>query len=194
MTEYDPKADLVRYLKQAREALLWKLDGVDEYGVRRPLTPTGTNLLGLVKHVAGVTAGYFGDVFDRPFPDFAWLADDSPDNSDMWATATESRQEIVDIYARVWVHADATIASLSLDDRGTVPWWPDGRVTLHRVIVHMIAELNRHAGHADIVRELVDGQTGHRADNSNLPDQDQQWWRTYRAELEQVARRSVARA
>ena len=68
MAEMDPKATLVRYLQQARDAMLWKLDGLGEYDIRRPLTPTGTNLLGLVKHLAGVESGYFGATFGRPFP------------------------------------------------------------------------------------------------------------------------------
>ena len=57
---------LHRYLRMASDALLWKLDGVSEYDVRRPCTPTGTNLLGLVKHLAIVELGYFGDTFGRP--------------------------------------------------------------------------------------------------------------------------------
>jgi hypothetical protein len=52
--------------RAAREALVWKLDGLSEYDARRPMVPTGTNLLGLVKHVASVEAGYFGETFDRP--------------------------------------------------------------------------------------------------------------------------------
>ena len=66
MTGSDPKDHLRHYLQIARDALLWKLDGLSEYDVRRPLTPTGTNLLGLVKHVASVEFGYFGDIFGRP--------------------------------------------------------------------------------------------------------------------------------
>jgi hypothetical protein len=67
--EPNPKADLLRYLQDGRDALLWKLDGLSEYDIRRPLTPTGTNLLGLVKHIASVELGYFGDTFGRPFFD-----------------------------------------------------------------------------------------------------------------------------
>src|SRR5918995_4766377 len=91
MPEADPKADLCRYLRVAREALLWKLDGLSEYDVRRPLVPTGTNLLGLVKHVASVAAGYFGDTFGRPYPEpLPWMDDDAEPNADMWATVDES--------------------------------------------------------------------------------------------------------
>ncbi|MDH2429137.1 DinB family protein [Sphaerisporangium sp. TRM90804] len=191
MTEWDPKSDLRQYLRTAREALLWKLEGLSEYDLRRPLTPTGTNLLGLVKHVAGVEAGYFGDTFARPFPEpLPWMADDAEPNADMWATADESRDDIVALYQRVWAHADATIDALALEAPGRVPWWPEDRrqVTLHRILAHVIAETNRHAGHADIVRELVDGAAGLRRDNDNLATRDPAWWETYRDRLERTAR------
>ena len=159
----DPKADLHRYLQVAREALLWKLDGLSEYDIRRPLVPTGTNLLGLVKHVASMEAGYFGVTFARPFGEpLPWFEEGAEPNADMWATADESREQIGGLYHRAWAHSDATIDGLELDARGRVPWWPDDRseATLHLILVHMIAETNRHAGHADIVRELIDGATG----------------------------------
>ena len=187
----DPKADLHRYLQIARDALLWKLDGLSDYDVRRPLVPTGTNLLGLVKHVASTEAGYLGDAFGRPFPEpFPWFDPDAEPNADMWATAEESRQDVVDLYHRVWAHSDVTITTQPLDTLGHVPWWPDERseVTLQTIVVHMIAETNRHAGHADVVRELVDGTVGLRADNGNLPERDEAWWTAYRQRLEDVAR------
>jgi uncharacterized damage-inducible protein DinB len=191
-----PKADLRHYLQLAREALLWKLDGLSEYDLRRPLVPSGTNLLGLVKHVAGVEGAYLGDVFGRrlDFP-VSGFEDDAEPNADMWATADESVQQIVGFYRDVWVHSDATIEALDLDAEGAVPWWPAERnpVTLHMILVHMIAETNRHAGHADIVRELIDGSTGLRADNSNLPDADAQWWLEYRERLERAAADAAGR-
>ncbi len=190
MTAPDPKADLHRYLQVARDALLWKLDGLSEYDARRPLTPTGTNLLGIVKHVASVELGYFGATFGRPSDEpMPWFAPDAEPNADMWATADESREQIVDLYRRVWAHADATIAALDLDAVGHVPWWPPERneVTLHRILVHMIAETHRHAGHADVVRELVDGAAGLRAGNSNLPEGDADWWAGYRDRVQRAA-------
>jgi uncharacterized damage-inducible protein DinB len=193
MTDPGAKADLQRYLQVARDALLWKLEGLSDYDIRRPMTPTGTNLLGLVKHLAYVELGYFGETFGRPDAGAqAWIEDDGSDpNWDMWATPEESRDQIVGMYRRAWVHADATIDALALDAPGRVPWWDGDRaaVTLHRVLVHVIAETNRHAGHADVVRELVDGSAGLRADNDNLPeDVDEGWWAGYRERLEQVAR------
>lgn len=193
MADHSEKATLHRYLRTGREALLWKLDGLSEYDLRRPLVPTGTNLLGLVKHLAGVEAGYFGATFDRPFPEeLYWMDEDAEPNSDMWATAGESSESILEVYQRVIAHADATIDALSLDAPGRVAWWPEERseVTLQRILVHMIAEIHRHAGHADIVRELIDGEVGLRRDNDNLPSGDQAWWEAYRANLELVARQA----
>jgi uncharacterized damage-inducible protein DinB len=185
----DQKADLHRYMRVARDALLWKLEGLSEYDVRRPLVPTGTNLLGLLKHVASVASEYFGLVFDRPFPEaLPWYTEDAEDNADMWATADESREYIEGLYHRVWAHADETIGALPLDAPGHVPWWgDDGDTTLHQILIHMIAETNRHGGHADIVRELIDGAAGHRAGGENLPSRDGEWWQRYRDHLEQVA-------
>ena len=186
----DPKALLHRYLRVAREALLWKLDGLSEYDVRRPLVPTGTNLLGLIKHVGSVAFGYFGDVFGRPSGEpLPWFADDAVPNDDMWATADESSEQILGLWERAWEHSDATIEALQLDAIGHVPWWaPNDEVTLHRILVHMIAEINRHAGHADIVREQIDGTAGLRADVDNLAPGDADWWADYRDRLDEVAR------
>ena len=185
------KADLIEYLQRAREDLLWKLEGLSEHDVRRPLVPTGTNLLGLVKHTAGTEAGYLGASFGRPFPDLPhWATDEAEDNADMWATPEESRSDLVALYRRVWAHADATVAALPLDAVGLVPWWPRERrePTLHRVLTHVIAETSRHAGQADIVRELIDGAAGMRAGVSNLPDHDADWWTAHHARVERAAR------
>jgi uncharacterized damage-inducible protein DinB len=194
MTASDPKADLHRYLQDAREALLWKLDGLTEYDVRRPLVPTGTNLLGLVKHVASVELGYFGDCFGRPYDEpLPWLEDDAEPNADMWAAPGETVEQITGLYRRAWTHSDATIGTLPLDAVGHVPWWPANRseVTLHKILVHMIAETDRHAGQADIVRELIDGAAGLREGNDNMAPGDKAWWEDYRSRVEQAAREAV---
>ncbi|HET7487507.1 MAG TPA: DinB family protein [Acidimicrobiales bacterium] len=197
MPDDEAKAVLLRYLRTAREAVVWKLDGLSEYDARRPVVPTGTNLLGLVKHLACVEAEYLGVVFGRPFSEpMPWTDGDADPNDDMWATPEETREVIVDLYRRAWAHADATVDSLPLDAQGRVPWWPPERagVTLHTVLVHITAETNRHAGHADIVRELVDGAAGLRPDSSNLPPGDRSWWEGHRARVEAAAREAAARA
>ncbi|GIG63152.1 hypothetical protein Lfu02_75240 [Longispora fulva] len=174
-------------LRGIREALVWKLDGLGEYDVRRPLTRTGTNLLGLVKHLSLTESRYFGEVFGRPFPAPLPRWDDPAARGvDMWATEWETREEIVDRYRRVWEHSDATIDALTIDAPGFVPWWPRPDVKLFNILVHVLAETSRHAGHADILREQLDGSTGtaaHRAAND-----DEAHWEARRAEVERAAR------
>ena len=180
----------VRYLQTLRDAVLWKLDGLSEYDARRPMTPTGTNVLGIVKHLAYVEAGYFGDTFGRPFPEPLPSYDDGADhNADLWATAEESREYIVDLYRTAWAHAAATFESSDMETVGKVPWWPEERadVTLHQILVHVIVETARHAGHIDIVRELIDSKAGMRPDATNLPDDDYDW-PPYVATVEEAAR------
>jgi hypothetical protein len=190
----DQKQILHRYLDKQRTALLAKLDGLGERDIRWPMTQTGTNLLGLVKHVANVELGYFGEVFDRPSKiPLLWLDDDAEINADMWATAEESREEIITLYQRAAAHADATIEALSLDSPGRVPWWPPARehVTLHQIMVHVTVEIARHAGHADIIRELIDGNAGD--NDGNLPDQSPHEWESYRLRLEEAATEAAQR-
>ncbi|MBZ2196539.1 mycothiol transferase [Occultella gossypii] len=118
----DLKEILAHYLDVENHALLSKLEGLGEYDLRRPLTPSGTNLL-------------------------------------------------------------------DLDAPGAVPPWGEhGQVTLGRILVHVATEVARHAGHADIVREQIDGAAGLRAGARNLPDRNQQWWTDYTARVEVAAR------
>lgn len=185
----DPKEALHSYLREARAAVLWKLSDLSEYDVRRPLTPHGTNLLGLVKHLSGCEIGYFGYVFDRPCPDPpVWLSSDQRD-IDMWAQPNESRWSVTDLYRRACAQSDRTIDDLSLDSVGRIPSWPPERrnVTLQQVLAHMIAETSRHAGHADIVRELVDGTSGRTPDDP-VDEPDPAYWPEFRARVDRAAR------
>ncbi|WP_067567579.1 DinB family protein [Nocardia acidivorans] len=196
MTVSAPKADLHRYLRSARAAVLWKLDGLSEYDIRRPLTPTGTNLLGLVKHLATVEFGYFGETFARPYREPLAEHDFEADpTADMWATPDQSREDIVAFYRRAWAHADATIEVLDLTAEGSVTWWSDEHrtVTLHQILVHVTAETHRHAGHADIIRELIDGSVGLLDGNDNMPATDPDWWQHHRAGLERTAKLAAER-
>jgi hypothetical protein len=181
------KVVLRDYLQFSRDALLWKLDGLSERDLRMPRTSTGTNLIGIVKHMANVEIGYFGDTFGRewPTPGERISEDDfhADPQADWYATESETCDEIIGLYRRVWAFADATIEELPLDALGRVPWWSDDRnpVTLSRIMVHVLVDLARHGGHADIVREGIDGAAGLRAEVSNLPDQ--QDWPAYVARL-----------
>lgn len=192
----DAKATLHRYLQEAREALLWKTEGLSERELRMPRTPTGLNLVGLVKHAAGVELGYFGETFGRTWPapdDVPWLprpGEPWPEDPqvDFYATPDESAGFVTDLYRRVWAFADETVDALPLDAPGRVTWWGErGGVTLHQVLVHVTVDLSRHAGHADILREGVDGAVGMRAASTNIPDDVD--YPAYAARLREIAER-----
>ena len=182
----DLKAELHSKLQASRAALVSKLDNLSEYDRRRPMTPTGTNLLGLVKHLAGLEYAYLGESFGYPAPErMSWIEDGSIwQGADMWARPDESTEYITGLYRRACAHADAVIAALSLDAPGAVAHWPEDRrnTTLGVLLIRMIAETAQHAGHGDIVRELIDGKGG--------PDQhtiDEAAWRDYLAQVQAAA-------
>ncbi len=179
------KPYLRRQLTVTREALVWKLDGLSEYDIRRPLTATGTNLLGLVKHMGTLEARYFGEVFGRPSPETLGLWQDA-DGSDLWVAPGETREQILDFYRRTWAHADATIDGLPLDAPGHVPWWSRSEVKLFAIMVHVLQETTRHAGQADILREQLDGRTGVMAEYEEQIDVAAR--EAYRAMVERAAR------
>ena len=186
----DAKATAWRYLRAQREAVLWKVDGLPEKDQRMPLTPSGTNLLGVVKHLAGVEAEYFGVCLGRPWPEpMAFWDDDAEPNADMWATEDESARQILDLYRRVTAFADETIEPLPLDAPATVPWWRTPETELHTLLVHRAVETARHAGHLDILREQLDGALGLLPSVPNLPDVDTAWWDAYVTRLRAIAER-----
>ncbi len=179
-------ADLRKYLGDARNALVRALDGASEYDVRRPMTPSGTNLLGLVKHLAGVELGYLSTSVGRPAPTLPWEEDGSVwDGADMWARADEDREWLLDLYRDAWARSDASIAELPLDHPAAPPWWPEERrsTTFGHLLVRVVAETAQHAGHAEIVREMLDGQAGR--DHDALGDAEH--WRRYVAQIQAAA-------
>ncbi|MEP7023071.1 MAG: DinB family protein [Actinomycetota bacterium] len=180
------KEELHSKLKASRAGLLSRLDGASEYDRRRPMTPTGTNLLGLVKHLAGLEYDYLGESMGRPAAEtLPWIEDGSIwDGADMWARADESSDYILGIYQRACAHADGVITDLGLDAPGSVAHWPEAhrQTTLGFLLIRMVAETAQHAGHADVIRELVDGKGG--------PDQDtldQAAWQKYLAQVQAAA-------
>ena len=193
----DPRAALQHYLQEARDALLWKIEGVGERDLRLPRTPTGTNLLGIVRHVANVEIGYFGPTFGRewPAPEHPLLVDDedydADPQADWWVPAEVPATEVVDFYRQVWAFSDATIADLPLDAAGEVPWWPEERreVSLQRIVVHVLSDTTRHAGHADILREGIDGAAGLKVAATNMPEVN---WPAYVDRLTREAHRFPA--
>ena len=184
------KGALIEALARLQEAVLWKLDGISDYDLRRPLTATGSNLLGIVKHLAAVQAGYFGECFGRPFPHpMPWFEPQAPVNADMWVTPQESTASIIELYRASWAHAVETFAVIPGDRTGLVPWWPAdrNRPSLITLLVHVSVETARHAGHLDIVRELIDERAGRFADDRSMPHDDEIDWAAYRAQVQEAA-------
>lgn len=177
------------YLQEARQVVLGCVDGLGEYELRHPMTPTGTNLLGVVKHLIGIEAGYLGVCLGHPFEQpLPWIADESlGPNRDMWATADESSDSIVDLYQQASAHADSVLAEVGPTAKASVPWWPeDARVTTAAgLVARVLKDTSMHAGQLQILREQIDGRAG--ADWSDAGDRD--WWRSYTAGLEEVALR-----
>ncbi len=179
--------DLHRYLQQARDGLVSQLDDLDEFDIRRPMTPSGTNLLGLVKHLTGVELGYLVESAGRPTEiKLPWNEDGSVwESGDMWAKPDESREYLVDLYKSVWRQSDESIEQLALDAPATVAWWPEERreTTFGHLLVRVVAETAQHAGHADIIRENIDGRGGR--DHDDIGNAD--WWNTYVGKIQAAA-------
>jgi uncharacterized damage-inducible protein DinB len=154
--EADEKTTLLASLQRHREVVLWKLEGLDDAQLRRPMVPSGTNLLGLVKHLANVEYGWFCETFGEPTEPLTDISDDP--EADMRAAEGETTEEIVAFYRRSWAASDASILARPLEATGTS--YAGRTVSLRWVLVHMLEETARHCGHMDLVRELIDGVTG----------------------------------
>lgn len=178
---------LLRYLQRERENLIGTLDGVSDYDARRPMTPSGTSLLGLLKHTATVEIGYFGECIGRSWPDrIPWDNEEAYERGeDMYALADESREMLLDLYRRSWAFADQNIRELGLDAPAHVPWWGEDRkdTTVGFLLVHMLSETAHHAGHADIVREAIDGRGGRDHDDVG----DEEHWTAFVAKIQAAA-------
>ena len=152
----EEKESLQVALERHRDAVLWKLEGLGDDDLRRQMTPSGTSLLGLVKHLAAVEYGWFCDTFGReaePMP----FDEDDPD-ADLRIRPDETTDADLAFYGRARAAADRAIDELEVEDTGTA--WFGETVTMRWVLIHMVEETARHAGHLDIIRELIDGATG----------------------------------
>jgi hypothetical protein len=179
--------DLHRYPQEGRDCVVRSLEGLSEYDVRRPPVPSGTNLLGLVKHLTGIELGYLGACVGRPSPvTLPWEDDGSVwQSGDMWATADQSRDYLLDLYRRAWQHSDESLETLTLDAPASVLWWPEDHreTTFGELVVRVLDETAHHAGHCDVVRELIDGRGG--GDQGDIGDEA--WWTAYVAKIQAAA-------
>ena len=150
------KESLQISLDRHRDVVLWKIDGVSDADLRRPMTPSGTSMLGLVKHLATMEYAWFCETFGRETEPLPFDEDDP--QADTRVEPEESTEDIVAFYLRARSAADRSTAELDLDDTGTA--WFGEKVSMRWVLIHMVEEVARHAGHLDILRELIDGSTG----------------------------------
>nr|WP_272956152.1 DinB family protein [Actinopolymorpha rutila] len=148
-----------------RDAVLWKLDGLTDDQLRTPMVPSGTTMLGLVKHLASIEFGWFCETFGRRSEWIPWDPEDC--DADARVEPYETTAGILAYYARARAAADAVIRDVGIDDaRPTPQGLGSGQtVTLRWLLIHVLEDTARHAGHLDILRELIDGRTGiHRPD------------------------------
>lgn len=184
------KDRLRSYLDSARQAVLWKADGLDEAKLRRPMVPSGTSLLGVINHLAFVEFGYFSYCLNRPVDNARavalFKADD--DMAEFIVESETSADEVLGFYREAIAASDAAFDELPLDAPAEVPWWGENRRTdLERLMLHMVFETSRHAGHLDLVRELIDGKIGLRQGNENLPDYSSEQWKAHYERLRKIA-------
>lgn len=167
-------------------SLIGKCEGLSEYDARRPLTGSGTNLLGLLRHTAAVTLGYITECFGRPADwEMPWFGPDVEPDTDLWVPASDTRESVLALGEHARRKLADSAAALSIDSPGRVPWWGEsGAVTFGQILVHVLAEVARHTGQADILREGVDGSLGMRAGDPNVTPRDEAGWAAHAARIE----------
>lgn len=185
MATGDEKALLRTHLALAQTHLLWKLEGLSDEELRRPMTKTSTNLIGIVKHLTGVTAHYLISSFGRERELFQWELGEEPEfwyGGDMWATPEESPADLIAAYREACHAGRESIDALDLDTVGT--HHTGLKVSMRWMILNVLADTLRHLGHADILRENIDGAVGVDPVLSNTIDgDDDEYWRKFRQRM-----------
>jgi uncharacterized damage-inducible protein DinB len=154
----DETETLAGFLDYHRATLLWKLEGLDDEQLRRAMVPSGTSLLGLVKHLAYVERSWFQGVWAGQEVSFPWTKED-PD-ADWRIEPDETTGDVLALYDGECDRSREIIAAASsLDEAVVHPRWKE-EVSRRWILVHMIEETARHVGHADILREQLDGAVG----------------------------------
>ncbi|MFI7059936.1 DinB family protein [Kribbella sp. NPDC050124] len=154
----DERESLTQQLDFHRATLLRKLEGLDGEQLRRPMTASGLSLLGLVKHLAETEHGWFLRIYGGSLEPDLFSTGNDPD-ADFRVGPDETADALVGQYLLTCERARAVVAAGGLDDVVTTP--SGAEANLRAILVHMIQETARHNGHADIIREAIDGATGH---------------------------------
>ena len=148
---------LLTLLDNNRAVVLWKAEGLSLEEASRPVVASGTSLLGLVKHLAYVERWWFDDFFAGNTVDYPWSGED-PD-ADFRIEDGETIDDIVSLYTAAVARSNELVTDAQMDDL-SVGSRGGERFALRWIVAHMIEETARHPGHADIIRELIDGTTG----------------------------------
>ena len=154
-----PERDMLeRWLEFHRTTLLLKCEGVDEEALKaRPVSTSKLSLHGLVRHMAEVERNWFTRVLQRDTDALMIWSDPSVDDSELVPLGDADWQADLAAWERECDHSRAAAEGFALDDVGTRHGQP---CSLRWIYVHMIEEYARHNGHADLIRELVDGSVG----------------------------------
>lgn len=182
---------LVDRVQRELSSLVDKTEGLSEYDARRPLVGSGTSLLGLLQHTSAVVLGYVTECFGREAGiELRFFGPDTEEGADMWVSPDVERSWVVGLAHHTIEQVGRSSEALTLDSPGRVPWWGErGAVTFGEILAHVLVEVSRHAGQADILREELDGALGSRRDDPNVPAWSAQQWAAYRQRLEEIAAR-----
>jgi hypothetical protein len=157
------KESLRASLNRHRDAVVWKLQGLDDTELRRAMLPSGNTLLGLVKHLATWEYIWICRTFGHPTEQLP--IDEGDDYADVRIDPGDSTAGILAFYSRSRAAADQVIGGVDLDKAGTTMF--GDTVSLRWAVIHILEDTARHAGHIDIMRELIDGMVGdHQRDGS----------------------------
>lgn len=184
------KARLRRYLDSARDAVLWKAEGLTESQLRRPVVSSGTNILGVINHLAFTEFGYFSYCLNRPVNNERVLMMFKSEDPmiDFVVEPEVTSTQIISLYRQAIEASNAAFNQLPLDAAANVPWWgANAETTLEHLMLHMCTETARHAGHLDLVREILDGSRGTSRDNDNLPEYSPEQWTKHYERLKNIA-------
>lgn len=150
-----PVEMLSAFLDFHRATLLWKIEGLTDEQLRRSMVASGTSLLAIVKHSAFVERWWFRRVFAGEDVEIPWSRED-PD-ADWRLEPTDTVAGIIALYQDETDRSREIVRGASWDD--VAAFTPKGH-TLGWILTHMVEEVARHNGHADILREQIDGVTG----------------------------------
>ena len=162
----DETATLLGFLDFQRATLAWKVSGLDADGLGASVGSSSMTLGGMLKHLAYVEQSWFSQVLHRRDPHPPWdTVDWKPDRDWDWHSAAEdSPEQLMALWQDAVAHSRVLVKEALADgglDRLAQRTWPDGRApSLRWILCHMIEEYARHNGHADLLRESVDGLVG----------------------------------